>query len=401
MIIKNSATNLWYSLLQQNMHLLSVENQQKTKAYVNATVSVLRRQNFTNYFNLDGRSYEFICDLIDDLYAKKDLVSIPADLVNTEPTVLWNDGEGHGPDQLFYALHKLIEICNLTGEVHYQNSSFNISEIYEQFCTNNLVIPKVVVSYGGNPGFSNYNSPFYQLPNDVTYNIIPLENKKLYSSFNWNPWDHRMCLIALLHFYDLIPYGYVTSPGDNKFKYNIEKDFAALIKSVSWYCKVLPEYDSIMEKVHSLKNYYPLTIDDRTKYDDTDVPLLDKYLKIPLHEARLNSLFGVIAETRFEKEHFFSEKTYWELKVGKPFFIISGFGSIKSLKKLGYKTFSDYIDESYDEQKSIPHMIQCVTLELKRLQELREKNPIGFYEMYQKLEEIGKYNNEVFKNSSC
>jgi len=110
-----------------------------------------------------------------------------------------------------------------------------------------------------------------------------------------------------------------------------------------------------------------------------------------------DSLFEIVAETRFTKEHWFSEKTYWPLKLGKPFLLIVGAGSLSSLKMLGYKTFGDYIDESYDEQTSIPHKVQQVVLEMKRLKEFRDKNPIGFYEMYAKLEEIGKHNSEVFK----
>ena len=46
----------------------------------------------------------------------------------------------------------------------------------------------------------------------------------------------------------------------------------------------------------------------------------------------------------------FSEKTTRAISAGMPFVIISSAGSLKTLKSYGFKTFSDWWDESYDDE---------------------------------------------------
>jgi hypothetical protein len=391
--------NLWYRLLQDNKHLFSDKNKTNADYYKSTMVAKIKtRRNFSNFFSLDGRSYEHIIELIQELYDKKDRVVLTNILKQEEPTTIFNDGEGHGPHEFFDAIHMLVEICNLKGEVVYENASVNISEIYEDYCKERMILPKMSVRYSGNVAFFNPSNPHYNLPKVININELDYANKKFVCSFNWNPWVHRLGLIALLHYYDLIDEGYVTSPGTFKYGYNPERDFRALTDCIEWYLKWLPEYKDVMEKLPSLQPKFPLKVDDRSKYVDTDTPIIDTTLKMPIYQARVNSLFEIVAETRFVKEHFFSEKTFWPIKIGRPFLMISGSGSLESLKKLGFKTFSPLIDESYDQEDNIPLKTKKIVLELVRLKNLRQNNPIEFDNLYKQLQEITSYNSEVFKN---
>jgi hypothetical protein len=58
---------------------------------------------------------------------------------------------------------------------------------------------------------------------------------------------------------------------------------------------------------------------------------------------------SVIAETESDSDCFFlSEKTAKPLLLGQPFIMFNGHNSLKILRDFGFKTFSPWIDESYD-----------------------------------------------------
>ena len=71
----------------------------------------------------------------------------------------------------------------------------------------------------------------------------------------------------------------------------------------------------------------------------------------------------------------------------------------KFLRQLGYKTFSPYIDESYDDEPNLIERIKKVAIELARLNKMRLENPTEFYTMYDKLIEIAEYNHSLFYNT--
>ena len=65
-----------------------------------------------------------------------------------------------------------------------------------------------------------------------------------------------------------------------------------------------------------------------------------------------NSYIQIILETHFDADQsngtFLTEKTWKTIKFGQPFVIIGPSGSIRALNDSGYKTFDQYIENSYD-----------------------------------------------------
>lgn len=61
-----------------------------------------------------------------------------------------------------------------------------------------------------------------------------------------------------------------------------------------------------------------------------------------------NSWFSIIAETNWNKSTFFSEKTAKAMLAKRVFVLFGSQGQLALLRKLGYRTFGDIIDESYD-----------------------------------------------------
>ena len=60
--------------------------------------------------------------------------------------------------------------------------------------------------------------------------------------------------------------------------------------------------------------------------------------------------YSVIAETIFQYSFFFTEKTTKAIFGKRLFIVFSSKGYLKQLQNLGFKTFGDIIDESYDEE---------------------------------------------------
>jgi len=92
---------------------------------------------------------------------------------------------------------------------------------------------------------------------------------------------------------------------------------------------------------------------------------------------------------------FLSEKIIKPLIGYQPFIVLGPYQYLKELKNLGYKTFSEFWDESYDEIKNAEERYFAVE---KIILELNKKNIDEINEIYQKIKNICIYNRKVFDN---
>ena len=92
--------------------------------------------------------------------------------------------------------------------------------------------------------------------------------------------------------------------------------------------------------------------------------------------------FDVVLETLFDDQRLhITEKTLRPIACGKPFILTATHGSLESLHSYGFKTFGDYIDESYDSildpYQRLEAIIQLMTkismLSLSEKEELNKK----------------------------
>jgi len=103
----------------------------------------------------------------------------------------------------------------------------------------------------------------------------------------------------------------------------------------------------------------------------------------------------VISETMFDSPHvFISEKTIRAIANKKPFIMYNAANTLEYLHSFGFKTFSDFWDESYDtiqdyEERFLATSELVKTISLKPIDELRE--------MYYNMQEILNYNVKVLK----
>ena len=111
-------------------------------------------------------------------------------------------------------------------------------------------------------------------------------------------------------------------------------------------------------------------------------------------ELFLDSVIHIVSETSFHvNELFISEKTLKPILNFQPFIMIGPCGILKELKQLGFKTFADFWDESYDEIKDPKNRYLKVR---EIILELNSKSIKELNNLYKNLKDICIYNNEVF-----
>ena len=94
-----------------------------------------------------------------------------------------------------------------------------------------------------------------------------------------------------------------------------------------------------------------------------------------------------MAETDILTTDWITEKTIKNLYIGKPFIVMGAAGVLHKLHNFGFKTFSPWIDESYDLTENIHLRLEKIKREIDRIATLSidELNSI-FQEMLPILE---------------
>jgi hypothetical protein len=79
---------------------------------------------------------------------------------------------------------------------------------------------------------------------------------------------------------------------------------------------------------------------------------------------------SVVLETVFDERIHLTEKILRPIACGHPFILAAGPGSLSVLRRYGFKTFSGYIDESYDNIQDPQERLAAICYEMKRIQQL-------------------------------
>ena len=114
----------------------------------------------------------------------------------------------------------------------------------------------------------------------------------------------------------------------------------------------------------------------------------------------VNSFINVIVETLYNKHYYYdhdcvswiTEKTYKTIMCGRPFILYSTPHFIKDLKKLGYRSFHPFIDETYDSIDDDNMRLLAIINEIKRITSLPQDH---FLELIDACKEIVDYNYTV------
>lgn len=92
-----------------------------------------------------------------------------------------------------------------------------------------------------------------------------------------------------------------------------------------------------------------------------------------------------------------TEKILRPIACGHPFLLVAGPGSLEFLRSYGFKTFSPWINESYDNEFDIVKRMELITDEMKKISNLPEEQK---NQLLTKLNEIADYNKMHFFSSN-
>lgn len=107
----------------------------------------------------------------------------------------------------------------------------------------------------------------------------------------------------------------------------------------------------------------------------------DHHLSVPEHFD--DSYLNVVIETHMDVDQsdgvFLTEKTFKPIKNCQPFVIFGARHSLRRLRDLGYRTFDQVIDPSYDDIKNTSDRFESL---MGLLADLLSKGPEGMHDMY-------------------
>jgi hypothetical protein len=222
------------------------------------------------------------------------------------------------------------------------------------------------------------NSKPHEIPDTATKTLNRNNYSKKFLSFNGQPRGHRIICMGLLCAYDLIPLGHISY---NCFVFG--KNIDELPTSEDFYNDPMIKYGQSNPEV------FQLLVDNKEKICNLKSIFLDTTFEDQRSRGRLHdtkkeyyedTYFSLVTETLCMLNEsnsgetgigrILSEKTFKAIVNRHPFIILGVPKSLQLLKDLGYKTFSPWINEDYDNELDSITRIHMVVKEVKKLAEL-------------------------------
>ena len=206
------------------------------------------------------------------------------------------------------------------------------------------------------------------------YRLISLNYRGNYERFYY-------CCYLFNNFADKINFSFINQPGLDFKKYHNYKRLN-IIKENEWK----KFYDIIPKKLDSLVPDW----DNNDNINNT----ISKYLE----ESYVQVIFETNCQHRNSNTQQISEKSYMGIRNGQPFIIFTTTGGIlEHLKKLGFKTFHPFIDESYDSKNlTYEQRYRLLLNESKKLCEISEEE---MKYKYDKMRDIIEHNLNILENN--
>lgn len=201
--------------------------------------------------------------------------------------------------------------------------------------------------------------------------VPTLESKhydKKFLNFNRRWRGHRTVLVALLYALDLIKYGHVSLAKSDDYR-----DWHSVFGRNRYLMETCPEGLAILDGIeHDILTNHP-----EFYLDKDDLTINRAVLDDSTNYLYNETYFSVVTETfMFQRERpdeygrFLSEKTFKPVAMRHPFIIASTPNFLVKFKELGYKSFSPYINEDYDNEPDDAVRMMMIVKEIERLSTL-------------------------------
>ena len=259
--------------------------------------------------------------------------------------------EGYLDDELLesmgdYFLQKQIPLT----QIIYLTNCANGQEVYENFCLRKNKTPEMKMEY-----FPVFRIDKCNVDQAIQESLIskyqPGPRKKTFLCFNRRYNDHRLMLYLAIVQHGLIDQCY----------YSMDKTQPEANRTFVENCKYLltrfPDMELTSQDVLAADKLLPLVLDNP---NFSYYPMENSV--DPVQHLYNDSLINIITETYFFNSIIhITEKTYKPIAFMQPFILLGAAGSLQHIKDMGFKTFSEFWDESYDFEKDDKKRFKMIT----------------------------------------
>jgi hypothetical protein len=252
-------------------------------------------------------------------------------------------------------------------QIIYLTNCYNGVEIYKDYCDRNHKLPEMKMEYF--PVFRIDKSNVDQaMKNSLIEKYKPGPRSKTFLCFNRRYNDHRLML-----FLAIVQHGII-----NQCYYSMDKLQPEASRTFIENCKSLltrfPNMELDSKDALRADKLLPLVLDN---------PNFDRYPMEtsidPVKHLYDDSLINIITETFFfNKVIHITEKTYKPIAFMQPFILLGAAGSLQHVKDMGFKTFSEFWDESYDQEKDDKLRFRMIVDIIKAISGWSEQVKIDF-----------------------
>lgn len=275
---------------------------------------------------------------------------------------------------VLYKIQSIIESVDFSpNQVVFTTSAVNGQEIYNKLVQEEGWKRLMTIASGYYFERTNFHAALMDIPNYSTG-----KKEKLFTCFNRAPRPHRVKLLSEMFKHRLVARAHYSFEGS----FNSAK---------------LPIWGHDQHLLEPYKHLLPMHLDIT---EDTENPAGFTEKDLSYHTS---SYFSVVTETNFnflslaQSSIFISEKTFRPILYKQPFILVARPGTLASLKLAGYKTFSPWIDESYDLIEDDEERLNAIVKEIVLLAKFTDRDWIDWQE---RVKHIVEHNYLVFKNKT-
>jgi len=284
-------------------------------------------------------------------------------------------------DEVFRLMHNYFYALEIPlHNIIYLTNAPNGEQLYHEWCNRNNIEAELNVEYAG-----LYLSDLMNHASDADYQVpyVVGPRKKLFLNFNRRYRNQRLIFLLKIFNEGLLD------------RFNMS------------FSDIHPDSrDSWLGHARNIVNNYNLDItDEQLEILNSMLPLkLDNsdFTRFPMEERMIDTkrfyddtLVHIVSETNFfERAIHITEKTMKPILFKQPFIILGSQYSLKNLKDMGFKTFSNIWDETYDLEHDPMVRMEKVINVCKYIASVPEKELI---KISQKAQPIVEYNFELLK----
>ena len=312
------------------------------------------------------------------------------------PTECWFSTK----DQHFKWLEEYAKVNELdTTNLIVLNPNFNSNRNYYHYLEQNGVLDFMsVLEYD----YFRYSLWFYDNMNLLSphnkYKVFQEFQNNLRSKVKGELKNHFLCLNRTIRPHRIFMFTQIAS--DEELRNRTDLSMGAIDPKLINFSKTLKrdiseDYKYSKEKLINFLQTYDQTVP--FVYDVEDVDKNNQATTLNL-KAHLDTFVNIVTETSHEDNAiFFTEKTFKPIMCAQPFIMVSSPYTLKKLHEHGFKTFSKFWDESYDEEEDFTKRMEKIT---DVLYEIASWDLEKCKEVYMKMQKILKHNVETLMDTS-